>query len=73
MKAYQATWPIVTQCRVLEVSPSGYYAWRSSARPRRGANLTCCLAIASKRCIANHAKRTAANAFKQTCTMRAFL
>ena len=27
MKAHQALWPIVTQCRVLEVSPSGYYAW----------------------------------------------
>lgn len=27
MKAHQAIWPIVTQCRVLEVSSSGYYAW----------------------------------------------
>lgn len=27
MKAHQALWPIVTQCRVLDVSTSGYYAW----------------------------------------------
>lgn len=27
MKAHQAVWPIATQCRVLGVSPSGYYAW----------------------------------------------
>jgi putative transposase len=27
VKAHQALWPIATQCRVLDVSPSGYYAW----------------------------------------------
>lgn len=27
VKAHHAIWPIVTQCRVLGVSPSGYYAW----------------------------------------------
>lgn len=27
MKAHQAIWPIATQCRVLGVSTSGYYAW----------------------------------------------
>ena len=27
MKAHQAIWPISTQCRVLDVSTSGYYAW----------------------------------------------
>jgi transposase InsO family protein len=27
VKAHQAIWPISTQCRVLDVSTSGYYAW----------------------------------------------
>jgi putative transposase len=27
VKAHQAIWPVATQCRVLEVSTSGYYAW----------------------------------------------
>jgi putative transposase len=27
VKAHQARWPIALQCRVLEVSTSGYYAW----------------------------------------------
>ncbi len=27
MKAHQALWPVATQCRVLDVSTSGYYAW----------------------------------------------
>lgn len=33
MKRYQATYPIATMCRVLEVSTSGYYMWL-----RRGAS-----------------------------------
>jgi hypothetical protein len=27
VKAHQALWPVATQCRVLGVSTSGYYAW----------------------------------------------
>ena len=27
MRAHQAIWPVATQCRTLEVSTSGYYAW----------------------------------------------
>ena len=42
MKANQAAWPVRTLCRVLELSPSGYYAWirpGPSARARRDAQL----------------------------------
>ncbi len=43
MKANQAAWPVRTMCRVLGLSPSGYYAWvrrGPSARARRDAQLT---------------------------------
>ena len=43
MKANQAAWPVRTMCRVLGLSPSGYYAWvrgAPSARARRDAQLT---------------------------------
>ena len=43
MKGYQADHPIATLCRVLEISTSGYYAWRyraPSARAQQDAELT---------------------------------
>ena len=43
MRAHQAEHRVATMCRVLEVSTSGYYAWRSrpqSARARRDAEVT---------------------------------
>ena len=43
MRAHQASHPIATLCRVLEVSTSGYYAWRKrppSARSMRDAELS---------------------------------
>ena len=42
MKANQAAWPVRTVCRVLGLSPSGYYAWarrRPSARAQRDGQL----------------------------------
>ena len=27
IKAHRATWPVRRQCRLLELHPSGYYAW----------------------------------------------
>ena len=43
MKGHQADHPIATVCRVLGVSPSGYYAWHQrapSTRAQRDAELT---------------------------------
>ena len=42
MKANQASWPVRTICRVLDLSASGYYAWvrrEPSARERRDKQL----------------------------------
>ncbi len=42
MKQHQADYPVRAMCRVLGLSPSGYYAWLSrppSARAKRDAEL----------------------------------
>ena len=35
MKAYQASYPIAMMCRLLDVSTSGYHAWRHQRPSRR--------------------------------------
>jgi putative transposase len=37
IEQHARTWPVRLMCRGLEVSPSGYYAWRSRRESRRGA------------------------------------
>jgi hypothetical protein len=54
---HRATWPVEVQCRVLEVSRSGYYAWRrrpESRTAKRHAELT-------ERIRAIHARKHHAN------------
>ena len=69
MKAYQATYTIAMLCRVLEVSPSGYYAW-CKRRPRRVVKAICFLAIESKHCFANLGRRMVVHAFMRTFAMK---
>ena len=35
VRAHYALWPVSTQCRVLDVSTSGYYAWLKRAPSKR--------------------------------------
>ncbi len=45
MSAHQALYPVVTMCRVLGVSPSGYYAWRSREPSKRSKSDTALTAV----------------------------
>ena len=36
MKAYRATFPLAAMCRVLGLSPSGYYGWLRACEPEAG-------------------------------------
>ena len=35
MRAHQAHYPVATQCRLLDVSTSGYYAWQRRGKSAR--------------------------------------
>jgi putative transposase len=38
IEQHARTWPVRLMCRVLEVSPSGYYGWRSRSESARSAS-----------------------------------
>jgi hypothetical protein len=57
MKAYQAKYPVTMLCRLLE-SPRAATTHGASARRRRDAKPTSCLAIASRRTIESLGVRT---------------
>lgn len=57
MSAHQAEYPVATLCRVLQVSESGYYAWRQrppSARARRDAELLALITASHERSAATY-------------------
>jgi hypothetical protein len=60
VKAHQALWPVVTQCRVLGVSTSGYYAWLKR-KPRNAVRTISCSAIALELSIEIRLKTTVAH------------
>lgn len=35
IKTHEEVWPVTVQCRVLQVTPSGYYAWKRRPNARR--------------------------------------
>lgn len=58
--AAKKDFPVARLCKVLDVCPSGYFAWKKTARLRRASARISCCSLTSGRPSGSRTRRTAA-------------